>query len=232
MSNSRRSTRVRNVLILIACADFFTVVWMFALGALFARQEGLGVGAAAARALSELPRKLPPLLLGFAIGLTLVLVFLCRKPAAADTPVEAGKIAWRRLQVWIGLSFAPILLIAAAMMIYHLATGQWQDLDWIAAVLFVIFSTVLVGQLLHRPSPERLYVLGTDDDSRVNDERAQAVKGKAAETTLGIFTGILILGGILFETLVLGSWPILTGSLVVVLVGTLMVATSYWNRRL
>ena len=232
MNSPCASKRARNVLILIVCADFFSVVWMFALGALSARDEGLGVGPAAAKALHELSRKLPPLLVGFAIGLILVLVFLCRKPAAADTPVEAGKIAWRRMQVWVGLSFAPVLLIAAAMMSYHLATGQWQDLDWIAAVLFVIFGTVLVGHVLHRPDAERLYVLGTGDESRVNDERTQAVRGKAAQSTLNVFAGFLVLGGMLYETLVLGTWPILTGSAVIALICILGIATSYWNRRL
>jgi pimeloyl-ACP methyl ester carboxylesterase len=224
--------RTRNVLIMLACACFFTVVWMYALQALFARQEGLGVGPAAARALHDLARKLPPVLVGYSIGLVVVLVFLCRKPDGAGTPAEAGRMVWKRLRSFVALSVAPFLLIAAAMMIYHLATDQWQDLDWILALLFVIFSTVLVGHLLHRPGPERLYVLGTGDASRVNDERAQAVRGKASETTLGIFAGVLVLGGTLYETLVLGSWPILTGSAVIALICILGIATSYWNRRL
>lgn len=234
MSNSRASSRTRNVLIMLACACTFSIVWMFALQALLARQEGLSVVAAAAKALHSLSRQLPPLLVGYAVGLALVLVFLCRKPegAGTGTPVETGRIAWQRLRSFVALSFAPFLLVAAGMMIYHLVTDQWQDLDWILALLFLIFSTVLVGHLLHRPSPERLYVLGTGDDSRVNDERAQMVRGKAAESTLGISAGVLVLGGMLYETLVLGTWPILTGSLIVILIGALGISTSYWNRRL
>lgn len=161
VNNANTSLRLRGALTIGAAILLVNIVSMFSLGALFARQEGLGVGAAAARALHELARKLPPLLVGYAIGLVVVLVFLCRKPEAATTPVEAGRIAWQRLRSFVALSFLPFLLIAAAMMIYHLATGQCQDLYWILAFLFLVLGTVLVGHVLHRPNDERLYVLGT-----------------------------------------------------------------------
>jgi hypothetical protein len=74
--------------------------------------------------------------------------------------------------------------------------------------------------------------MGADDESRINDGRAQLVRGKAAETTLNVFALPLIVGGLVYETLVLGVWPILTGSLIVILIGALGISTSYWNRRL
>lgn len=232
MSDSRRSSRTRSTVVMLAGTCIYVVVLMFALGALFARQEGLGVGAAAARALHELSLKLPPVLVGYAVGLFLILFALSRKPHTAATPIEAGQAEWRRIRRWTTAGMAPFLVFAAGTMIYHLSTGDWQDIDWLLAVLFAIFSVAVVGNLAHTPSPERLYALGTGDASRVNDERVQQVRGKAAQTTLSIFAAFLVFGGTLYETLVLGAWPILTGSAVVVLVSILAIATAYWNRRI
>ena len=96
----------------------------------------------------------------------------------------------------------------------------------------VLFAATLVGYWVQRPSSERLYALGTGDTSRIHDERLQQVLGKAANTTLCIFAGVLILGGLVYETLVLGVWPILTAAEFVTLLVIWTIATSYWNRRL
>ena len=85
---------------------------------------------------------------------------------------------------------------------------------------------------LRKPTPEYLHALGTGDLSRLQDERAQRVGGAAAAVTLSIVVPILFLGGVLYEVLVRGEWPIRTGVELVIVLLVWSLAGWHWNRAL
>jgi hypothetical protein len=146
--------------------------------------------------------------------------------------VEAARATWRRVRLLFTAAIAPLVLRQVWVMVGRLANGQWQGEDWILA-LSILAWVVMVGiQWVVPPSPEQLYALGTGDASRVNDERAQAVQGRAAQLTLFIFMFVLLIGGTLYETMVLRAWPVLTGAMFLILVLIWTITNAYWNRRL
>lgn len=232
MSETRTSPFFRRILIMMPLAFLTIVISMFATAAMFARQDGLAPGPAALKALQQLPQKLPPAVVGWIIGFGVILLMYARRPVQQESPVERGRIMWQRWRLVTAILAVPFLLIALVGMTYHLATGQWQDLDWLLAFLFVYFAAMLACLWLQRPSSERLYAIETGDRSRIMDERAQLVQGKAAQTTLSIFAAVLILGGGLYETVGLGRWPLLTGVELLVLLSVWVAAATYWDRRL
>lgn len=232
MSETRTSPFFRRILIMMPVGFLVIVISMFATAAMFARQDGLAPGPAALKALQQLPQKLLPVVVGITAGFGALLLLFGKKPAQQDSPVERGRATWQRWRLVTAILAVPFLLIAVVGMTYHLATGQWQDLDWLLAFLFVYFAAMLACLWLQRPSSERLYAIETGDRSRIMDERAQLVQGKAAGATLSIFTGVLILGGGLYETVGLGRWPLLTGVELLVLLSVWVAATTYWDRRL
>jgi hypothetical protein len=232
MSSSHTSSRVRSKLIAVLGVCVTVIVYMFAFEVLDARQEGMGVAAAVHSVLPHLPRMLPPILPACAVGVLFALLSFGRQPAGAGSPIEAGRVVWRRLRFWTTVVMASLLLMAAGVMFHDRAKGQWGALGWVFAVMFVIFTAQLIAQWVKRPSSERLYTLGTGDSSRLNDERSQQVRGKVANTTLTIFTIVLLMGGVVYETVVLGTEPVLTGAELLVLGLIWTIATIYWNRRL
>ena len=107
-------------------------------------------------------------------------------------------------------------------MVGRLTSGQWQGSDWMIA-LSLLGLTAMVGiPWILRPSLESLYA----------DERSQEVQRKAAQLTLFIFIFVLLIGGTLYETMVLRTEPVLTGTLILILFLILTITNAYWSRRL
>jgi uncharacterized membrane protein len=155
-------------------------------------------------------------------------LILGRRSTADESPVEAGRATWQRILLGPTAAMGPFLLWRAWAMVGRLANGQWQGSDWATLALWAMF----VIPWIVRPSTEELYVLGTGDGSRVKDERWQQVTGKAANLTIVIFVWVLLIGGALYETMVLRTEPVLTIAMLLILMLILAITNAYWSRRL
>jgi hypothetical protein len=153
---------------------------------------------------------------------------MCR-PDEAGTPVEDGKVIWKHKRLLYTLLSVPAIISMSSSMIRHIE--KKHDMDWGLASTIVFIIAMLIQHWL-RPNQDTLYVMGTGDTSRINDERAQQVQGKAAISTLNILWYISLSGGILYEMAVLGTWPLYTtvGILFISLIQG--IATRYWDKRL
>jgi len=209
------------------------IVWTVSLHGMQARQQGVGIYGALRSALHGLWGSLPFLLLWCLVVTVFLLVVYARDVPAAKTPAAAGRARWHRLRVVVAIGVIPFLLLAPGVMLYHLATGQWQqDIDLLFAGMWVISAAVFFAFWRDRPGPERLHALETGDPSRVNDERMQQVQGKAAQITIIVFLGLLVFVGVPSETIVAGNWPVIIFVEIATLLIVWAAATAYWNRRL
>ena len=170
----------------------------------------------------------PAWLGAYMIVVILLSLILGRRSTADESPVEAGRATWQRIRLGPTVAMAPFLLWQVWVMVGRLASGQWQGSDWATLALWAMF----VIPWIVRPSTEDLYALGTGDGSRVKDERWQQVTGRAANLTIVIFMFVLLIGGSLYETMVLRTWPVLTGAMFLILVLILAITNAYWSRRL
>ena len=205
----------------------------FCLSVLLARQGGASVGEALRRALSfrELAHWgwLP--VVALALGLSVYLLFI--RGGAEGGGTAPGAVQWRRLRLVSVIGALPLLLFVAAYLAYLLTVGEGgEGWEWIA---LLPLGLVVAGSLLfwlRKPTPEYLHALETGDRSRLEDERAQRVGGAAAATTLSVFWPMLLFGGVLYEVLFRGEWPIRTGLEVGIILLIWGLASWRWNRAL
>ncbi|MCJ7752550.1 MAG: hypothetical protein MUQ65_15915 [Armatimonadetes bacterium] len=144
-----------------------------------------------------------------------------------------GAVIWRRQRLLPVIVALLALVCAAAYLASMLAGGGGTEgLGW---MYFLLPGLLVAGALLlyvRKPTPEYLHALETGDHSRLQDERAQRVGGAAAAITLSIFVPILFFGGVLYEVLFRGEWPIRTGLEVVIILLVWSLASWHWNRAL
>lgn len=224
--------RIRTMVAMLLGYLLFGVLFTISLHGLQARQQGMGITQAVRFAFHNLWSSLPTMLGGFVVMSMVLLFFYGRTIPSAKTPVEAGQMRWQHIRRILVIGFVPILLVTAGMILYHLITGQWQDIDWLLVGMLACYTVVLLVYWRNRPGPERLYAMETGDVSRISDERMQQIQGKAAQVTINIFLIFLIFVGIPYETIVMGNWPFLTFIEFVILLVVWTIMTTYWNRRI
>ena len=158
--------------------------------------------------------------------------FLFIRRGAGRHGTAPGAVVWRRLRL-VSVIGALLAVVAVALFLAAgLAGGGIEGWEWIPLLLIGLMAAGALLFYLRKPTPEYLHALGTGDLSRLQDERAQRVGGAAAAVTLSIVVPILFLGGVLYEVLVRGEWPIRTGVELVIVLLVWSLAGWHWNRAL
>jgi hypothetical protein len=197
------------------------------------RAQGLGVEEAIHYVLTHWPIYLTVnlvILFGVMVA-AIALPYRFRVPAGEPAAIGMQRFKLNRLV--ITLCMLPLLTLLLEKIVSHAMSGTLRGLN--ALVYLGCAITLLLGtvwQWVSHPTPERLHALATGDTSRINDERMQMLRGTVAYHTLCISLGVLIPGGMIYEMIFLGIWPIHTLILVVVTGSTLLCAWWYWNRKL
>ena len=205
----------------------------FCLSVLLARRGGASIGEALRTALSfrELAHWgwLP--VVALAGGLSVY--FLVIRRGAGGGGTAPGAVQWRRLRLVSVIGALPLLVFVPAYLAYLLTIREGgEGWEWIAPLPL---GLVVAGSLLFwlkKPTPEYLHALETGDRSRLEDERAQRVGGAAAATTLSVFWPILLVGGVLYEVLILGELPIRSAAELGIVLLVWGVASWHWTRAL
>lgn len=233
MDRRLRTAHPRIIAIVIV---FLSAVYSaICLRVLLARQEGLSTGAAVRTVLSfrELAHWGVVPVVVMALAVLLYVLIIRRVTAGPGTAAAPGAVQWRRLRLVVTIGVFPFVAFVAARLLYLLVTGgAVEESDWIAIGLGVFFGALVAGYWIIKPAPEYLYALETGDRSRMDDERAERVRGRSAVTTLSIFAVALFLGGVLYEVLVQGAWPIRSSSELGLILLIWGLASRYWNRAL
>jgi hypothetical protein len=158
--------------------------------------------------------------------------FLFIRRGAGGHGTAPGAVIWRRLRLVAVIGALLALVSVALFLAAGLAGGGIEGWEWIPLLLLGLFAAGALLLYWRKPTPEYLHALETGDHSRLQDERAQRVGGAAAAITLSIFVPILFFGGVLYEVLVRGEWPIRTGVEVGVILLVWSLASWHWNRAL
>ena len=161
--------------------------------------------------------------------------FLINRPVAGEgiSPETAGLRQWRRMRLLVTICALPFILIMAGWVGFIMLTGK--DLDVHVLIMLgvaVCYAVVVMVYWIVKPSREYLYAQGTGDRSRIDDERAQEVKGRAADTTINVFVGFMFLVGVPYEVIIQGVLPFRSYAemAVILLVGGL--SSWRWKRKL
>lgn len=200
---------------------------------LLARQSGLGPFAAVHDALvgEGWQSWVVMTVVAFLMGLLVSRIYrpIDQEGTAPEEARAIGEHRWRRLRLFMTICFVICFVASVALSI----SGDFpDDHDWIAFASMFGLALVLVGYWLWRPTPDRLYVLATGDRSRVDDERAREVAGRSAFTTIRIFLVAILLGGVSYEVVVKGVWPVRSFVEFGVLLALWSLSECYWNRKL
>jgi len=161
--------------------------------------------------------------------------FLINRPVAGEgiSPETAGSRQWRRMRLFATIPALAFILITAGWVSFIMLTGKdLPDLVLIMLGLAVFYAVVVMVYWIVKPTREYLYAQGTGDRSRIDDERAQAVKGKAAATTIPVFLGVIMLVGVPYEMLVQGVLPVRSYAEAGVILLVWGLASRHWNRKL
>ena len=230
--NEVRSRSHRRAIAIVVICVLGSLFSPFCLMVLFARQEGASMGEALRTALSfrELAHWGWLGMAASAGGLSGYFLFI--RQGAGGQGTAPGAVIWRRMRrvsvICALLAFVSVALFLAA----GLAGGGIGGWEWMPLLVLGLFAGGALLLYLRKPSPEYLHALETGDRSRLEDERAQRVGGAAAAITLSVFVPMLLFGGVLYEVLVRGEWPIRTGLEVGVILVVWSLASWHWNRAL
>ena len=158
--------------------------------------------------------------------------FLFIRRGAGGHGTAPGAVQWRRLRLVAVIGALLALASVALFLAAGLAGGGIEGWEWMCLLPLGLFAAGALLFYLRKPTPEYLHALETGDHSRLQDERAQRVGGAAAAITLSIFVPVLLFGGILYEVLVRGEWPIRTGVELCIILLIWGLAGRHWNRAL
>ncbi len=225
MSDKNRALLLRGYVIMMFIALASMSFVTLAPDLLQDRQQGLGIAEALANALSRFPGRVLPIYGTFIVILAVGVGILLSKRFSVPR--------WQRLRLLVIVASLPMVLVTLARMIYLLVvrSASWESSDGILVAFALAGLVMILACWRTTPSPERAYAIETGDNSRLKDERYRLVEGQAANTTLSVFLMALLFGGVLYETLVTGQWPVRTlveiALICVILAGSIL----YWNRR-
>lgn len=226
------NARIRKILYIFVFQFSFGLIFTISLHGLQARQQNMSIATSLLEAWHKCITQLPGMIFGFAISASIIYLILGQSIPTAKTSLEAGLIRWRRMRIFGMISLMPVFIFSLGMMIYHMTLGRWLDFDWLLLLVLFVSVILLIRTWTYTPESEHLYAMETGDTTRMNDERMQQIQYKAAQTTLPVFMGILILVGIPYEAIVIGRWPVLTLIDFGVLFIIWTAATTYWNKKL
>jgi len=229
MNDVRSRSRQRRIVVVVILA-LSQLYGLFCLRVLLARLGGASMGEALRAVLSLRTPSDWAYVLVAASALVGSVGFLFIRRGAGGHGTAPGAVIWRRLRR-VSVIGALLALASAAA---YLASGRGgtEGWEWMYLLLLVLFVANALLFRLRKPTPEYLHALETGDLSRVQDERAQRVGGAAAAITLNVFVPILFFGGVLYEVLVRGEWPIRTGLEVGIILLMWSLASWHWNRAL
>ena len=225
MCDRKQPSLVRGYVIVMLIALVSMSFGALALDLLLDRQQGLGIAEALANALSRLPGRVLPVLGMFIVVATVMVGILVSKRSSVPR--------WQRLRLLMIIGSLPAILVTLVRLIYLLVvrSARWESSDGMLAAVALVGLVMILAYWRTPPSPERVYALETGDSSRLRDERYRLVQGQAANTTLSVFFLVLLCGGLLYEILVTGQWPVRTLVEVALICVILAGSTLYWNRR-
>lgn len=232
MNDVRSRSRRRSITIVVVIV--LTQLYMlFCLRILLARLGGASMGEALRAALPFQGPADWAFLVVAASAVVGSVGFLFVRRGAGGHGTAPGAVIWRRLRR-VSVICALLALVSVALFLAAgLAGGVIEGWEWIPLLLIgLVAAAWALLFYLRKPTPEYLHALGTGDLSRVQDERAQRAGGAAAVITLNISLLILLFGGMLYEVLVRGEWPIRTGVEVGIILLVWSVAGWHWNRAL
>lgn len=232
MSDVRSRSRRRWIAVIVT----IVLTWLymlFCLRILLARLGGASMGEALRAAL---PFHRPAdwvFVLVAALTLTTWVWFVFIRRGAGGHGTAPGAVIWRRLRRVSVIGALIMLAYVAVHSVYFLMGGDGvEGWEWMCLLPLGLFAAGALLFYRRKPSPEYLHALETGDLSRVQDERAQRAGGAAAVITLNVSLPILLFGGMLYEVLFRGEWPIRTGLEVVIILLIWSLASWHWNRTL
>ena len=232
MNDLRSRSHRRAVAIVVICA-LSELYGLFCLRVLLARLGGASMGEALRAALSFRAPADWPYVVVAASAVVGSVFFLFIRRGAGGHGTAPGAVQWRRLR-FAGVTGALLALVYVAVhSVYFLMGGDGvEGWEWMCLLPIGLLAAGALLFYRRQPTPEYLHALETGDLSRVQDERAQRVGGAAAAITLSVALPILFFGGMLYEVLVRGEWPIRTGVELVIVLLVWSLAGWHWNRAL
>ena len=234
MSDVRRVGRAKGVAIYLAFGLGLMGYIHILLEVWLARAfKGLGPAAALRDAISVGWDVRAAMMVGLVVSAAVF--FLINRPVAGEgiSPETAGLRQWRRMRLLVTICALPLMLMTAGWVGFIMLTGK--DLPEHVLMMLglaVCYAVVVMVYWIVKPSREYLYAQGTGDRSRIDDERAQEVKGRAADTTINVFMGVMILVGVPYEVIIQGVLPFRSGVEMAVILLVWGLASWRWKRKL
>ena len=152
---------------------------------------------------------------------------------APETARAIGLRRWRRMRLLATIGALLLTALLAASYLFPDFVGFRLDgAHWLALSVGVSAAIVFTVFWVVKPSREYLYAQGTGDRSRIDDERAQEVKGRAAATTIPVLLGVVLLVGVPYEMLVQGVLPFRSYAEMAAILLVWGLASWRWNRKL
>ncbi|GEM_PF-1928118 len=232
MSDMRSRSRRRWIAVIVTIV-LTQLYLLFCLRVLLARRGGASIGEALRAALPFYgPADWVFVVVAASAAVGSVYAVFIRRGAGGDGTAP-GAVIWRRLRRVSVICALIILAYVAVHSVYFLMGGDGvEGWEWMCLLPLGLFAAGALLSYRKKPTPEYLYALETGDLSRLHDERAQRVGGAAAAITLNVFLPILLFGGVLYEVLFRGEWPIRTGLEVGVILLIWGLAGRHWTRTL
>jgi hypothetical protein len=234
MSDVRRVGRAKGVAIYLALSFVVIKYSQILLRVWLARaSKGLGPAAALRDAISGGWDITAAMMVGAVVGAAAL--FLINRPVAGEgiSPETAGLRQWRRMRLLVTIGALPLILLTAGWVGFIMLTGKDLDVHVLMMLgLAVSCAVVVMVYWIVKPSREYLYAQGTGDRSRIDDERAQEVKGRAADTTINVFMGVMFLVGVPYEVIIQGVLPFRSYAEMAVICLVWGLASWRWKRKL
>jgi hypothetical protein len=238
MTEVRRIGRAKLAAMAAVLAPAFIAYTSLWFRTLQERQSGLSPGEALERAIVHIGRLWPVFVfMGLVAALTAYLLpspsARARQRIAPEAARTAGLRWWKRYRLLMTVCPLVIVALTVCLLVSRLASGQsLHRTDWIFLWLSVFYVIWLPVHWLVKPTRDALYVLGTGDGSRVDDERAQNVRGRAATNTMRLFVALVLLLGVPYEVLIRGVWPLYSGLAAGAIFLLWRLCSWHWNRKL
>lgn len=233
MATITPAMRARRMLISMGIGLAILAVFSVALAMVRGRYEGLSISQALVFGLKSTWPSIALAALVFYIMWGVVYLFIVDRPTTAiPDAIESGRARWKRMRLYISIGLVSVIIAFAFLMHYGLTRRGWDTMFWIPVVMVLLALAFLVRYWVHQPGRDYLYVLGTGDPSRINDERTKMISDKAAYTTLWIVGTLVFYGGILYEMIILGSVPWRTYISAGLIFFIYQLSRWYWGRKL
>jgi len=238
MSEVRRSGRVKGMVIRMAIMLVAMGCYAILRTGLRARQGGLDPAAALREAISGGLFSMGMVLVVVALVMSLVgAILMLRGIAGKDTSREGARAAGSRLlrRHRLLLTVGGVLGIPVFAGPTAVAVLTGKELPANALLMVgnaVLFIAVAIVSWIVKPTPDDLYAFGTGDRSRIDDEQARDVKGRAAVDAIVLLLALVLLVGVPYDVLIRGALPIRSGAEAGAIFLLWSLCSWRWNRKL